>query len=236
MLAGLLVSVRSAREAKAALAGGAAVIDIKEPDRGPLGCADPVVWRDVRRVVPDAIAVSVALGELRDWARGRRRPVGAEPFAGLAYRKLGLAGADGGDWEDDWADLRRAWGPGPAWIAVVYADWTRAQAPHPDAVLGAALGADDCAGILIDSWDKSRPSPLSADATWGRWFARARQGRRPLLITLAGGLDTYAIARLAPLRPDFFAVRGAACTAGERRATIDGGRVARLVRAIEAFP
>ena len=37
---GLLVSVRSADEAIAALAGGADVIDVKEPNRGALGAAD----------------------------------------------------------------------------------------------------------------------------------------------------------------------------------------------------
>ena len=48
-MAGLLVSVRSAEEARAALAGGATVIDIKEPDRGPLGRAEPEVWQQVAR-------------------------------------------------------------------------------------------------------------------------------------------------------------------------------------------
>ena len=37
---GLLVSVRSAAEALSALAGGADVIDVKEPNRGSLGAAD----------------------------------------------------------------------------------------------------------------------------------------------------------------------------------------------------
>src|SRR4051795_6593943 len=94
-VAGLLVSVRSVDEARAALAGGAAVIDVKEPDRGPLGCADFEVCRAVRRVVPPEVPVSVALGELREWmGTGRTAPPPSpDPFAGIAYRKLGLAGA-----------------------------------------------------------------------------------------------------------------------------------------------
>lgn len=233
-MAGLLVSVRSAREARDALTGGASVIDIKEPDRGPLGCAEARVWREVRAVVPAAVPVSVALGELSEWDVGERPAPTPDAFEGLTYRKLGLAGVGIGDrWERAWADLRRACGPGPSWIAVVYADWSVARAPHPDAVREAAQAADDCAGILIDTWDKSRPSPLSADPTWRGWFARARRGR-PLLIALAGGLDETAIARLAPLGPDLFAVRGAACVAGDRRAGIDPRRVARLSRVIAA--
>ena len=57
---------------------------------------------------------------------------------------------------------------------------------------------------------------------------RARDAGR--LVALAGGLDLAAIARLAPLRPDLFAVRGAACIGSDRRATVDPDRVADLVR------
>src|SRR5947209_7857771 len=94
-VARLLVSVRSAEEARAALEGGAAVIDVKEPDRGPLGRADPSIWAEVRAAVPMATPVSVALGELYEWvgddAPGDLSPLDAS--AGFTYRKLGLARA-----------------------------------------------------------------------------------------------------------------------------------------------
>ena len=47
----LLVSVRCAEEATAALAGGADIIDVKEPRRGSLGRADDRVIREVMEVV-----------------------------------------------------------------------------------------------------------------------------------------------------------------------------------------
>jgi uncharacterized protein (UPF0264 family) len=233
-LARLLVSVRSAAEAEAAVAGGASVIDVKEPDRGPLGCALPQVWQEVRAVVPRALPVSVALGEIGEWTAGSRQPPEPEAFGGVAYRKLGLASA-GLRWAQEWADLRTRFGPGPLWIAVVYADWEEAGAPHPDAVLETALAAADCAGILIDTWNKSQPSPLADNATWRAWFSAARR-QRPILIALAGGLDWESIVRLAPLGPDLFAVRGAACAAGDRQGQIDRSRVARLVDAINDLP
>jgi len=282
-MAALLVSVRSAAEALAALAGGAAVIDVKEPSRGPLGRADGDVWRAVLAAVsqagaapahawaqlaliptlsrgerepeihplapieqgpeiyplspreragvrgfrdrgPAPIPVSVALGELGDW-RDDCPPCPAD-FAGLAFRKLGLAHAGPG-WADDWARLRRSLGHGPPWVAVIYADGPAAGAPHPDDVLDVALAAPECAGVLVDTWDKSRPSPL--DLSWAPRVRRAQAGGR--FVALAGGLDEPAIARLAPLAPDLFAVRGAACGLGDRRGTIDPARVARLARA-----
>jgi uncharacterized protein (UPF0264 family) len=225
-VAGLLVSVRSADEARAALLGGATVIDIKEPGRGPLGRADFATWAMIRSAVAGRVPVSVALGELPEWD-GSEAP-GPGRFAGISYRKLGLSGA-GADWSRAWGDLRRAWGPGPPWVAVAYADWDRAGSPPPDDVLAVALEADDCVGVLVDTWDKERPSPI--DGSWERWFARARGGGR--LTALAGGLGETAIERLAPLRPDLFAVRGAACEGGDRRAAIDAVRVAALVEAIQ---
>src|SRR3954454_6660925 len=89
IMTGLLVSVRSADEARAAVAGGATIVDVKEPDRGPLGCAGAATWRAVRRVVPATVPVSVALGELGDWEE-QAIPSTAD-WAGLAYRKVGLA-------------------------------------------------------------------------------------------------------------------------------------------------
>jgi uncharacterized protein (UPF0264 family) len=222
-VAKLLVSVRSADEARAALEGGAAVIDIKEPDRGPLGRADVKVWQSVRQAVAGVVPVSVALGELREWTAGR---LDLSVFSGLAFRKLGLSGA-GRDWVQRWSALRDAWGPGPAWVAVVYADWREAGAPHPDAILDAALAVDDCAGVLIDTWNKAQPSPV--DQSWASWVARARG--RGGVVALAGGLGEAEILRLGPLAPDLFAVRGAACQRGDRRGPIDPDRVARLVRA-----
>jgi uncharacterized protein (UPF0264 family) len=215
-MAGLLVSVRNAVEARAAVAGGAAVIDVKEPDRGPLGRAEATVWRAVRAAVPEGIPVSVALGELAEWDD----PVPAGDYDGIRFRKLGPAGAPP-DWRERWAARRGE--DGPAWVAVAYLDWRRAAAPRPEAVLETALGCG-CAGILFDTWAKRRTAPEIEAG----WIERARSGG--LLVALAGGLDEAAIRRLTPLRPDLFAVRGAACSGGDRRADIEVGRVERLVR------
>jgi uncharacterized protein (UPF0264 family) len=232
-VAGLLVSVRSVAEALAALEGGASVIDVKEPDRGPLGRAEATIWSEVRRVVPKKFPVSAALGELAEWRNDVDCRATATHSASLNYVKLGLAGA-GLDWAREWADLRKSWGPGPAWVAVAYADFDRAASPHPEDVLTEALRAPDCAGILVDTWDKAQPSPIEVSESWRSWFRQARQGG--LSTALAGRLDESDIVRLRPLDPDLFAVRGAACQQGDRRRMIDPERVARLARAASPGP
>src|SRR5260370_5526659 len=88
----LLVSVRSAEEAAAALAGGAAIIDVKEPSRGPLGRADDAVVQAVLQTVGGLRPVSAALGELPEG--GMQAP----PIAvSLTFVKWGLAGRGADD-------------------------------------------------------------------------------------------------------------------------------------------
>jgi (5-formylfuran-3-yl)methyl phosphate synthase len=236
-VARLLVSVRSAIEATEAVAGGASIIDVKEPSRGALGRADGSVWRAVRRAVPESIPVSVALGELNEWLEPDRIEIPPNAWPGIAYGKLGLSNA-GPDWRKHWRDLRDELAAvamdrsgqlteRPSWVAVVYLDWETARAPDPDSVIRAAGDFPECSGILFDTWDKSRPSRI--DRSWVRRFAQVRDLGR--FLALAGSLDVAAIRRLADLRPDIFAVRGAACHGGDRRAAIDRDQVARLVEA-----
>ena len=63
---GLLVSVRSAAEALVAMAGGADLIDVKEPSRGSLGAVDPEVLSEICDAVGGRLPISAALGELAE--------------------------------------------------------------------------------------------------------------------------------------------------------------------------
>jgi uncharacterized protein (UPF0264 family) len=220
---GLLVSVRSVEEANEAVLGGASIIDIKEPARGPLGRADLATWRAILENVPPSIPVSVALGELTDWIDDE------QSCPGICFQKLGLAGA-GVDWQTRWDKIRRSGPAGASWVAVAYADWEQARSPEPSLVLDAAIEATDCSGILVDTWDKTKPSPIEPSDRWRKWIERARQNGR--FVALAGGLDASAIVRLAPLGPDLFAVRGAACESGDRNGAVKAELVARLVQVI----
>jgi hypothetical protein len=229
-MARLLVSVRSIEEARAALDGGAQLIDVKEPSRGPLGAADPLVWRAVRRVVPSEIPVSIALGELVDLDTSSCPSVAS--LQGIRYAKVGLAGSVDGDWTRHWHDLMTGW-TGPDWVAVIYADYQAARAPLPRDVIHEAVLAPRCAGVLIDTWDKSRPLRLDQE----QWLPRLKslQGMNRFL-ALAGSLDEAGFARLSLYHPDWFAVRGAACAEGNRTGPIDPNRVALLAQAAARAP
>jgi uncharacterized protein (UPF0264 family) len=229
----LLVSVRSAAEARWAAGAGAALIDVKEPDRGPLGRAECGVWREVSQALPPSIPLSVALGELSDWLGPNQPALPADAWASISLRKLGLAGTTT-YWRQDWRGLRSRLGEDerPAWIAVVYADWQSASAPDPDAIVDAACESPSIVGVLVDTWSKIEP--FRVDAAWIAWARRVRAAR--LTLAVAGGLNRESIPGLARLAPDIIAVRGAACVEGRRRGVIDPRRVAELAIAVAALP
>jgi uncharacterized protein (UPF0264 family) len=232
-VAKLLVSVRSTVEAHSAVAAGAEIVDVKEPLHGSLGRAPCSVWRCVREEVPASVPVSVALGELTDWLQTGSVDVPPASWAGISYRKLGLAGVPA-DWADRWRDLRRRLegraDDQPAWVGVIYIDWQRAGAPPPREVMQTCLAIEECKGVLFDSWDKSRRT--SVDLTWQPWIDEARDSGR--FVALAGSIDVDSIRRVAALKPDIIAVRGAACRGGDRLAAVDPARVGRLVQAVRS--
>ena len=219
----LLVSVRDAGEAAAALRAGVDLLDVKEPARGSLGAADSSTIASVIQTVSQRAPVSAALGELHETAPSDF----AQLPVGLSYAKVGLARCGKrADWAIDWADALRRLPRGVASVAVVYADWREADAPSPDDVLrqGAALG---CRAALLDTFHKNGQGLLDhwTLSETADFVAAAREVG--MLTVLAGSLTPEAIDRLRPLEPDYVAVRGAVCD-GARDGTLVEGKVAAL--------
>jgi (5-formylfuran-3-yl)methyl phosphate synthase len=213
---GLLVSVRSAEEARLALAGGADVIDIKEPSRGALGPADSGVWEEVAEMVGQQAVTSAALGELL--------ADGIEDLAAAARSvklvKIGLAGChQERGWLNRWFDVTGALDASVLPVPVSYADWPAAAAPSPSVAL--ALAAQSPAKLLlVDTHDKTRGGLLAhfSFESLAELVQTARGAR--VRVVLAGSLDAAAIGSLLPLAPAYIGVRGAACRGG-REGTLD---------------
>ena len=226
-LPGLLVSVRSAEEASAAIAGGADLIDVKEPARGALGRADDAVVADVIRVVAERRPVSAALGE---WIE-RPTAAGSVP-AGLAYAKWGLAGLAGRDTARILMDVRAAAAPAGS-VLVAYADSERVGSLEPEGLMDWACRLGFSA-FLIDTAIKDGSSLLdwlTAD-TLARIVHRVKAAH--VRIALAGALTLDLIRELAPMAPDWFAVRSAACRGGRRDQPVCPDRIRELKAVISA--
>jgi uncharacterized protein (UPF0264 family) len=101
-------------------------------------------------------------------------------------------------------------------VAVAYADWQRADSPPPEQVLDHA-----CAGLLLDTWCKDGTTLLDwLDPARIEHICRSCR-QAGVRIALAGALTASEIRRLSRCRPDWFAVRGAACSGGRREEAID---------------
>jgi uncharacterized protein (UPF0264 family) len=222
MMPRLLISVRDASEAVAALTGGADLIDVKEPANGPLGRADSPVIESIVNVVAGRVPVSAAFGELE------LRPA-ALP-GNLAFIKFGLAGWRGRDWPSAWERVRAQLSVTCAPVAVAYADWLLADAPPPEEV--AAIATERRFGaFLIDTFEKNGATlldrmPMDTIAGLTR---RCQSAGVP--VALAGSLGLAEIEQLRELAPDWFAVRGAACRRG-RGSSIDETLVRELSLAV----
>lgn len=236
----LLVSVRDADEAQAALTGGADIIDIKEPVRGALGMAEPAVIAEIVESVDGRTPVSAALGELGEWTAGAGSALTVDGLStalvGLSFVKLGLAGCGTeGGWAERWVGVRKsieavAGMPLP-WVAVAYADAGRACAPDIADVIDAAA-VTGCRGVLIDTFDKRSGSLLDCCSIVALQQFADTVRCAGLFIAFAGRLSAAAV-ECPDLRcADILGVRSAACDAGDRQQRVTAGRVATLRRSI----
>lgn len=227
----LLVSVRSAEEAELALAGGAALIDVKEPAHGSLGRADTATLAAVLNRVAGRRPVSAALGEFVETPA----PVVAE---GLAFAKWGLSscGLRPG-WRRELkmvGDLLRGTAPRCQLVAAAYADWQRAHAPPPFEV-AAFAAAEGCGAFLLDTWRKDGTTLLD-------WVSPGEAARLTQVchsagvrVALAGSLGEHEVRALRDVAPDWFAVRGAVCQQGRRDSMLNGNAVRHLAELIAGF-
>lgn len=246
-MTGLLVSVRNASEAEIALAGGAALIDVKEPTRGALGRADDQTIAAVVHTIGGRRPVSAALGEIVD---GRMEPQGIP----LTFVKWGLAAASRQDWQKSLTE--RLWRPKPQTVIVAYADWQCAAAPPIDEIISFACERSGNL-LLIDTHCKDAarlPKSQRLRESEYKDAARLSLQRRPTLldwlsadeaiaicrccraagvrVALAGSLGPAEIETLLPAAPDWFAVRGAVCEENERGGAIRLAKVRALVQQI----
>jgi uncharacterized protein (UPF0264 family) len=228
----LLVSVRDAGEATAALTGGAQVVDAKDPAHGALGAVSPHALARIAAVIPEEIPLSVALGDALapptafQAARAAVR-VGAR-FVKLGF--LGVHGADGITASieaavDGTAGCARV-------VAAAYADWECAGAPSPEELLELAAGAGAHV-VLLDTAAKAgrRLFELMSADDVGAWVDAAHA--HGLLAALAGSLDASGVAQADDLGADVAGVRGAAC-AGGREGRVTAARVRELARIVAA--
>ncbi|MFK8252172.1 (5-formylfuran-3-yl)methyl phosphate synthase [Ancylobacter terrae] len=219
----LLASVADLGEMRLARAGGADVVDLKQPSFGALGA-----WSS------EALVSAVQLWNA--WPQPRpllSATAGDQPMvpailraaaervaaAGVPIVKVGIFQSDHA------ADCIGALAPlatRTQLIAVLFAD------QEPDLGLLPAIARAGFLGVMIDTADKAagRLTDHLDALTLSQFVVEAR--RHGLMTGLAGSLSLADIATLKPVGADYLGFRGALCTGG-RSGRLDPRRL-RAVR------
>jgi len=226
----LLVSVADAADARAAIEGGADIIDAKDPTTGALGRVSLSVLQAIRETVPSSIPLSAALGEVRF-------PDEVSPqFEGidvpLSFVKLGLHCFDAASCARSIAAgvARASRLPGePRLVVVGFADIQKADGLTLARIAELAVreGAD---GFLVDTARKASGSLFDYCTTEDLVDIHSNL---PAAFTfaVAGSLKVEDIAAVMETDADVMGVRGAACESG-RASRVSSAAVARMVETL----
>ena len=226
----LLVSVVDAAEALLAVAGGADIVDVKNPAEGSLGAPVPGTLMRVRDAVPADVPLSVAIGDLPSLPGTAALAALGAARSGAAYVKVGLWGTST---TDDAVEVLRAVRDavdgGAAVIATAYADAERVPArPLPPGDIVEAAHRAGVWGCLLDTAVKDgrglfewlTPEALEALVDGGHAAG--------LEMALAGALRAEELSLVRATGADIAGVRAAACRDGRRTAPLDADRIGRL--------
>ncbi len=206
-MTGLLASVMTPEEAGTAVAGGADIIDLKDPRQGALGALPAATIRACVARVAGRRPVSATAGDLPMEPAIVAAAVERLGALGLDFVKVGIfPGGDVAACLDTLAQQGRR--RGVRLVAVLFAD------QEPDFDLIPLLREHDFAGVMLDTADKAGGG-LRDHLSPERLGAFAEAARAADLITgLAGSLRRDDIAALLPLAPDYLGFRGALTRAG----------------------
>lgn len=203
----ILGSVRNPQEAELLLRTSIAILDLKDPERGALGAADPAVVRQVVNQVEGRRHVSAAAGSAGDKdIMGKAHQLSLQ---GVDFVKVGFSRASQ---QSLLPELRTAITAPVQAVAVLFADSPEIdpmQWVEPARTAGFA-------GLMLDTADKhSGPLDQHVDLSQVKdWTQAAKE--TGLLCGLAGRLSAESARYFLSARPDYLGFRGALCRRSAR--------------------
>jgi dihydroneopterin aldolase len=215
----MLASVTGADEAEIAVAGGADIVDLKDPRAGALGALPTEMIRHVVASIAGRRATSAVCGDLPMVPQTIRAKAEEIAATGVDYVKVGFFPSPAA------AACAEALAPltgRTKLIAVLFAD------RGPDLGLLPTFAAQGFHGALVDTADKSK----------GRLLDHLPPQRLPEFVDPAkalglktgfsGSLEAPDIPRLLPFGPDFLGFRRALCGDAGRSGAISEEAVQRI--------
>ncbi len=225
----LLVSVSDVAEARAAVDGGADIIDAKNPSMGALGAVRPEMLSEIRRTVDSSRLVTAALGDAGP-ANAVEELARELVVRGARLVKVGFAGvADAGRVEEiieRLADACASVDQASGVVAVAYAEPQACGCIDAHGLLPIAARSG-ASGVLVDTADKHGAGLLDlwSVVTLESWVSEAHA--HGLMAAVAGKLRLDDLRAVADAGADVAGVRGAACVGG-RAGPVSSDRVRAL--------
>lgn len=230
----LLVSPMNIEEAQAALAGGADILDVKNPKEGSLGANFPWAIKEVAEMAGGRVPVSATIGDL-DYKPGTASlaALGAA-FSGADYVKVGLLGVksaeQAGDMLENIVRAVKGYDRRKKVVASAYSDCSRVDSIPPMLLpdVAESSGADV---VMVDTAIKDGKSTFEFMSEQGlSEFISAGQNLG-LEVAIAGTIRFEDLDLLKRIDPDIIGVRGIVC-GGDRKSSIKPELVNKLKLAI----
>ncbi len=233
----LLISAINETEAAEAFAGGADIIDVKNPKEGALGANFPWVIKRIREVTPEKVEVSCTIGEMPSLPAAVSLAALGAATTGVNYVKAGLCGVKTPEEAvyllQNVVKAVREFDSSIKVVATGYADAERAGAVNPLQVPEIAHKAQaDIA--MLDTAVKDGKSLFAFLTTEQlRCFVDAAHNYG-LKVALAGSLKKEDLPAVHALGADVVGLRGAACTSSDRvNGRITSEKVRELVEVVK---
>ncbi|MFB3888237.1 MAG: (5-formylfuran-3-yl)methyl phosphate synthase [Candidatus Bathyarchaeia archaeon] len=235
----LLISPVDKQEAIEAVAGGADIIDVKNPEEGPLGASFPWVINAIREVTPKDVEMSCTLGDVPNLPGTATLAALGAASLGVNYVKVGFGRLKT---EAHAVNLMRSivravkdQDSSINVVATGYADADRVGSVHPSLISRIGVAAE-CDFAMLDTAVKDGKTLIDfMNAEELGHFVNTCHSHG-LKAALAGSLQKEHLSVLCNLGADVIGVRGAACTGGDRvHGRITREKVRQLARAVRGF-
>lgn len=239
----ILISVKEESEVVETLAGATddlnnLIVDVKNPREGSLGANFPWVIQRVKRMIPNGVEMSVAVGDMPNLPGTASLAALGSAHSEADYIKVGLRGISVNDKESavylmkqvvravkDYNDSIRV-------VAAGYADFERAGTLHFSLIpeVASESGADVA---MLDTAIKDGESLFVFRNSQDLSSFVDSAHNMGLLAALAGSLNAEDTKRVAELGADVVGFRGAACAGGDRReGLVHREKVAQIMRGV----
>jgi (5-formylfuran-3-yl)methyl phosphate synthase len=229
----VLISPKDEFEARAAVDGGADIIDVKNPVEGSLGANFPWVIRQIRSLVPHSIEVSATIGDFPHLPGSASLAALGAVVSGANYVKVGLKGSKT---QDEAVFLMqqvtrtvKEYDIKAKVVLAGYADYHRAATLDPFLLPQVARNAG-CDVVMVDTFIKDGKGlfDFMDEASCKRFIDEGH--RQGLDVALAGSIKLPEIPTLKHIGADIVGIRGAACSHGDRlTGTIQAENVRALI-------